>query len=205
MEPWICHRMGMRRALPWILAVVILTVVLVVGLSQAGGGSEETTQPDAPYDLRAARQQLEGAPAPLAALHDQSAKLLEGGLPAFEQRLAALEGTPVVINKWASWCNPCRAEFPAFQQVATERGREIAFLGVNAHDSSGPARRFLAQYPVPFPSYVDPDEKIARAIKAPANYPVTVFVDARGKTAFIHQGGYTSADQLETDVDRYIG
>jgi cytochrome c biogenesis protein CcmG/thiol:disulfide interchange protein DsbE len=204
MEPWICHRMGMRRALPWILAVVILTVVLVVGLSQAGGGSEETTQPDAPYDLRAARQQLEGAPAPLAALHDQSAKLLEGGLPAFEQRLAALEGTPVVINKWASWCNPCRAEFPAFQRLATERGKEIGFLGVNSGDSTRPARDFLAEYPVPFPSYVDPDEKIARAIKAPANYPVTVFVDARGKTAFIHQGGYTSADQLETDVDRYI-
>ena len=205
MEPWICHRMGMRRALPWILAVVILTVVLVVGLSQAGGGSEETTQPDAPYDLRAARQQLEGAPAPLAALHDQSAKLLEGGLPAFEQRLAALEGTPVVINKWASWCNPCRAEFPAFQRLATERGKEIGFLGVNSGDSTRPARDFLGEYPVPFPSYVDPDEKIARAIKAPANYPVTVFVDARGKTAFIHQGGYTSVDQLEADVDQYLG
>jgi cytochrome c biogenesis protein CcmG, thiol:disulfide interchange protein DsbE len=197
--------MGMKRALPWILGVAILTVVLVVGLSQAGGGSEETSQPDAPYDLQAARRQLQGSPAPLAALHDQSAKLLEGGLPAFEKRLAALEGTPVVINKWASWCNPCRAEFPAFQRLATERGREIAFLGVNSGDSSRPARDFLAEYPVPFPSYVDPDEKIARAIKAPANYPVTVFVDARGRTAFIHQGGYTSADQLEADVDRYLG
>ena len=114
-------------------------------------------------------------------------------MPAFEKRLAALEGTPVVINKWASWCNPCRAEFPVFQQLATERGREIAFLGVNSGDSTEPARKFLAEYPVPFPSYLDPDEKIAREIRAPANYPVTVFVDARGETAFIHQGGYTSA------------
>jgi cytochrome c biogenesis protein CcmG, thiol:disulfide interchange protein DsbE len=194
-----------KRALPWIAGVLILTAVLVVGLTQAGERDDGAARRSAPFDLQAAREQLAGAPAPLAALHDQSAQLLEGGVPAFERRLAELKGTPVVINKWASWCNPCRAEFPAFQQVATERGREIAFLGVNAHDSSGPARRFLAQYPVPFPSYVDPDEKIARAIKAPANYPVTVFVDARGKTAFIHQGGYTSADQLETDVDRYIG
>lgn len=195
----------MKRALPWIAGVVILTVVLVVGLSQAGGRDDESTQPSVAFDLRAARRQLEGSPPALAALHRQSAQLLQGGLPAFKKRLAALKGTPVVINKWASWCNPCRAEFPAFQQVATKRGREIAFLGVNGHDSDGPARRFLEQYPVPFPSYVDPDEKIARAIKAPANYPITVFVDARGKTAFIHQGGYTSERALAADIDRYLG
>jgi thiol-disulfide isomerase/thioredoxin len=119
--------------------------------------------------------------------------------------MAELKGTPVVINKWASWCGPCRAEFPAFQELATERGTEIAFLGVNAHDATDQARDFLARYPIPFPSYVDPDEKIARAIKAPANYPITVFVDAKGKTAFIHQGGYTSTDALAADVEQYLG
>ncbi len=192
----------MKRLLPWILGVVILTVVVAVGLTQAGGDSP---QPAAPFDLRDARRQLDGAPAPLAALHEQSARLLNGGVPAFERRLAALKGTPVVINKWASWCSPCRAEFPVFQQLATARGREIAFLGVNSGDSTQPARDFLAEYPVPFPSYLDPGEKIAREIRAPANYPVTVFLDARGETAFIHQGGYSSVDQLEADVDRYLG
>jgi cytochrome c biogenesis protein CcmG/thiol:disulfide interchange protein DsbE len=192
-----------KRALPWIAGVLILTVVLIVGLSQAGGrdGSEP---PAAAFDLHAAKRELAGSPAPLAALHEQSAQLLQGGVPAFEQRLAALKGRPVVINKWASWCNPCRAEFPVFQQLATEHGREIAFLGVNSGDSTQPARKFLAQYPVPFPSYVDPAEKIAREIKAPANYPVTVFVDRRGETAFIHQGGYSSKDQLQADIDRYL-
>ena len=187
------------------MGVVILTAVLVVGLTQAGGRDSGAGDKAPPFDLDAARAQLSGSPAPLAALHAQSAQLLDGGVPAFERRLAALKGTPVVINKWASWCNPCRAEFPAFQQLATERGRRIAFLGVNSGDSTRPARKFLADYPVPFPSYVDPDERIARAIKAPANYPVTVFVDARGETAFIHQGGYTSVDRLEADVDRYLG
>jgi cytochrome c biogenesis protein CcmG/thiol:disulfide interchange protein DsbE len=197
--------MGMRRALPWILGVVILTAVLVVGLSQAGGdGDEQGTRPAAPFDLEAARQRLDGSPAPLAALHEQSAELLVGGVREFERRLAALKGTPVVINKWASWCGPCRSEFPVFQQVATERGREIAFLGLNSGDSTRPARDFLARYPIPFPSYVDPDEKIAREIGAPANYPITVFIDARGKTAFIHQGPYETEQDLEADVDRYI-
>lgn len=197
----------MRRALPWILGVVILTAVLVIGLTQAGGkqGAQSTTTSSRPFDLRSAREQLAGSPAPLASLHDQSAQLLRGGVPAFEKRLAALRGHPVVLNKWASWCNPCRAEFPAFQQVATSRGNEIAFLGINSGDSTQPAQRFLAQFPVPFPSYVDPDEAIARRIKAPANYPVTVFMDARGKTAFIHQGGYVNKEELEADLDRYIG
>jgi cytochrome c biogenesis protein CcmG, thiol:disulfide interchange protein DsbE len=194
-----------KRALSWIAGVLILTAVLVVGLTQAGGKGEDPSPAAARFDLRAARKQLAGSPAPLAALHAQSAQLLNGGVPAFERRLAALRGTPVVINKWASWCNPCRAEFPIFQRLATERGREIAFLGVNGSDSTGPARKFLAHYPVPFPSYADPDEKIARAIKAPANYPITVFVDARGKTAFIHQGGYGSERDLAADVDRYLG
>lgn len=198
----------MKRALPWILGVVILTAVLAVGLTQAGGTSDEDDAPPAPapaYDLQAARRQLEGAPAPLAALHEQSAQLLEGGVPAFEQRLARLEGHPVVINKWASWCGPCREEFPSFQRVATKRGREVAFLGVNAGDSTQPARDFLAEYPLPFPSYVDPDERIARRIKAPANYPITVFVDAKGRTAFIHQGPYRTEADLAADIDRYLG
>jgi thiol-disulfide isomerase/thioredoxin len=190
-----------KRLLPWLAGVVILTAVLVIGLSQAGGGEQDA----APFDLAEARRELQGSPAPLAGLHAQSARLLGGGVPAFDARLTALKGHPVVINKWASWCNPCRAEFPALQQVATARGKRVAFLGVNGHDATQPARRFLAKYPVPFPSYVDPDEKIARAIQAPANYPITVFVDARGKTAFIHQGAYSSADRLERDIDRYLG
>jgi thiol-disulfide isomerase/thioredoxin len=195
----------MKRAAPWIVGVVILTAILVVGLSQAGDRTPEPVAEEAPFDLADAKRELAGAPAPLAALHAQSAELLGGGIPAFEKRLDELRGHPVVINKWASWCNPCRAEFPAFQQLATERGREVAFLGLNSGDSVQPARDFLAEYPIPFPSYEDPDEEIAREIKAPANYPITLFLDARGKTAFIHQGGYTSEEELAADVERYLG
>ena len=110
-----------------------------------------------------------------------------------------------MINKWASWCGPCRAEFPIFQQVATERGKEIAFVGVNARDKRPAAERFATQYPVPYPSYDDPGEDIARALKAPSNFPVTLFVDADGKTVFTHQGGYRSAADLAADIDRYLG
>ena len=173
----------MKRLVAWLVAVGILTAVLVIGLTQAG-----SQQPDAPPEL--------------ASLHAQANQLLDGGPEAFNRRMDTLEGTPIVINKWASWCHPCLAEFPIFQQVATERGRSVAFVGINGSDSTDPARKFLAAHPLPYPSYVDPDEEIAQAIKAAKNYPITVFVNPKGEVT-IKQGTYRRAAALEADIDRY--
>jgi thiol-disulfide isomerase/thioredoxin len=192
----------MRRLVP-MLAAAALAALLVIGLTQAGGGSDGGSGEG--FDLARAQESLRGAPAPLASLHAQSAELLGGGRSAFKARLAELEGHPVVVNKWASWCGPCRAEFPHFQALATERGKEIAFLGLNSGDVRGAAERFLAEFPVPFPSYEDGDEAIARSLKGGKNYPVTMFFDASGKPAFIHQGGYRSEADLAADIDRYAG
>ena len=192
----------MKRAL-MLLGAVALAVVLVIGLTQAGG-KDQGPGDTGSFDLEAAKRDLAGSPAPLAALHEQSNELLPGGKDAFEARLRELRGHPVVINKWASWCGPCRAELPILQDVATERGKEIAFVGVNARDKRPAAERFTGRYPVPYPSYEDPDEVIARALKAPSNFPVTLFVDADGKTVFTHQGGYRSAADLSADVDKYL-
>jgi cytochrome c biogenesis protein CcmG/thiol:disulfide interchange protein DsbE len=192
----------MRRLLI-ALGTVALIAVVVIGLAQAGGSEEP--QETATFDLEQAKRKLAGAPAPLAALHEQSNSLLDGGAKAFDRRIAQLEGHPAVINKWASWCRPCRAEFPIFQQVATEHGKKIAFLGLNAEDKRPAAERFLSDRPLPYPSYEDPDEEIARELEAPKYFPMTVFVDANGKTAFIKAGEYTSRAELEADIDRYLG
>jgi cytochrome c biogenesis protein CcmG, thiol:disulfide interchange protein DsbE len=111
----------------------------------------------------------------------------------------------VVINKWASWCGPCRHEFPFFEHVSTSNGKKIAFLGLNSGDNTGDAKDFLKDFPVTYPSYEDPDEKAARKLGAPANYPITVFLDAKGRQAFIRQGNYKSEAQLQGDIDRYLG
>jgi len=195
--------MTMKRAL-MLLAAVAIVAVVVIGLTQAGG-SDAPGRSGGRFDLATAQQDLAGAPAPLAALHDQSNEVLDGGAPAFEARLRELRGHPVVINKWASWCGPCRAELPLFQRVSTTRGKEIAFVGVNARDRRPAAGRFAARYPVPYPSYEDPEEEIAQSLKAPSNFPVTLFVDARGRTVFTHQGGYRSAADLSADIDEHLG
>src|SRR4051794_23859036 len=190
----------MRRVLALLAAVGVVAVV-VIGLTQAGS-SDPAKGPG--YDLPEAKRRLQGAPPPLDGLHGQASELLSGGKAAFEQRLAALKGHPVVINKWASWCVPCRSEFGVFESVGTERGKEIAFLGVNGGDTDAAAHRFLAERWLPFPSYTDPDEDIAEAIRAPKNYPMTVFVDKTGKTVFIHPGQYKSDKQLDDDIDKYF-
>ena len=194
----------MRKTLPF-LAAAVLAAVVVIGLTQAGGGTEPSPRPGGGgFDLEAARQRLAGAPKPLAALHAQSSELLTGGKAAFETRLRELRGHPVVINKWASWCGPCRAEFPIFQNVATAHGREIAFVGVDGRDKRPAAASFLERFPIPFPSYEDPGEEIARSLDVPANYPATVFLDADGKRVFTHQGGYRSEADLTADIERHL-
>jgi thiol-disulfide isomerase/thioredoxin len=192
-----------RRALPFLAAAAVVAV-LVIGLTQAGGN--DTPAPKAkPFELQAALDGLRGAPAPLASLHGEANKVLGGGTKALEARLRSLRGHPVVLNKWASWCGPCRHEFPFFEHVSAARGKQVAFLGLNSGDNTSDAKQFLHEFPLTYPSYEDPDEKAARAVGAPANYPVTVFLDRKGETAFIRQGGYASEAQLQRDIDRYLG
>lgn len=145
-----------------------------------------------------------GSPAPLAALHDQAGRLLSGGTRAFKARLTALRGHPVVINEWASWCEPCQSEFPVFQRVAVSYGRRVAFLGLDSRDVRGAATKFLRGFPVTYPSYVDPHQRIAGALGAVGGIPQTIYIDRAGKQQFDHAGPYETAAALERDIRFYL-
>jgi cytochrome c biogenesis protein CcmG, thiol:disulfide interchange protein DsbE len=182
----------MRRIAPALALLVLL----------AGCGSGDSTPKSAARpaaDMRA----LAGAPAPLAALHEQANVLLDGGTDAFDARLRELRGYPIVVNKWASWCGPCRGEFPYFQRQGVEHGKRIAFVGVDAADNDGDARDFLAEEPLTFPSYKDPDQAISAQINGPQATPVTTFYDAKGNLVYTHQGAYLSEEKLAQDIRRY--
>ncbi|MFN2617186.1 MAG: TlpA family protein disulfide reductase [Thermoleophilaceae bacterium] len=179
-----------------------LGLLLACSLLLAGCGSSDPRSA-APKSARAERAALAGAPAPLAALHRQANQLLGGGADAFKARLRGLRGRPVVVNKWASWCPPCRGEFPFFQRQALARGKRVAFLGVDSNDNDGDARRFLRKLPLTYPSYRDPQLGIAAQFHGVQAFPTTAFYDSRGRLAFVHLGGYATERRLAADIERY--
>jgi thiol-disulfide isomerase/thioredoxin len=132
-----------------------------------------------------------------------TSNFFKGGRDAFEARIEKERGTPVVVNKWASWCGPCRLEFPLFRKQAEKRKGEVVFIGVNSNDSRSAAEKFLKEEPVPFRHFDDPRLEIAASFNAVQAWPSTAYYDSKGKLAFVHQGPYTSEDQLAEDIERY--
>jgi len=191
----------MRRRPVLLLAALALVAVVVVGLLQSGGDAKSSARTPTAAQLR---ERLAGAPAPLAKLHARGNQLLDAAGARAE--LAALRGYPVVVNKWASWCGPCRAEFPTFQEVSADLGKKVAFLGLNAGDGRGPAMEFLRGYPTSFPSIFDPNLKAAADLGIAGSYwPTTAFFDATGKQTYVHQGPYLTAAGLRADIEKHTG
>jgi thiol-disulfide isomerase/thioredoxin len=178
----------------------LLPLALAVVLAGCGSGSGPPSAAPRPVETRAA---LAGSPPPLRALHAQAGRLLGGGAGAFRARLRELRGHPVVVNKWASWCGPCRSEFPFFQRLSSRLGKRVAFLGVDSNDSDADARSFLRRYPVSYPSYSDPDQKVARVLNATLAFPTTAFYRASGTLSYVHQGAYATQAKLREDIARY--
>lgn len=108
-------------------------------------------------------------------------------------RLADHRGEVVVLNFWASWCIPCRAEFPLLEEV---HGREATVLGVVFNDSRRAAARFMREQGATWPGLVDPDGDIAAAyaVRMRPGIPVTIVVDGDGRIVARHDGELRRAD-----------
>jgi thiol-disulfide isomerase/thioredoxin len=116
-----------------------------------------------------------GGAAPPLALQD-----LEGRT----HRLEDYRGKVVLINFWATWCDPCRAEMPALNKLrASFAGQPFAVLAVNLAESESRIRRFMEQVPLDFPVLLDRDSGAAKAWKARV-LPVSFIVDAEGRIRY---------------------
>ena len=159
-------------------------VVFVALLALAGCSSDDDSSPSPPPDSAETR-------------------FLPGGREEFEAYIEKQRGTPVVVNKWASWCGPCRFEFPFLRSQASKRKGEVVFVGVNAQDNRGDAMKFLEEHPVPFKHFKDPNLEVAASFNGVQAFPTTAFYDSKGELAYLHQGGYASEAQLAEDIDKY--
>ncbi|MEN9796682.1 MAG: hypothetical protein RL653_378 [Pseudomonadota bacterium] len=138
---------------------------------------------------------LVGKPAPTFTL-----RRLDTGAPfSFEQ----MRGRPAVINFWASWCGPCKAEHPVLHWAAQRFGTRVQFVGVVFEDSENNAKAFLRDHGIPFPQLVDPESRTAVSYGV-AGVPETYFIDAAGNIHGKHVGPLTQ-EAFITEVKAILG
>ena len=110
-----------------------------------------------------------------------------------------LEGKPVVINFWASWCIPCREEAPLLEETwRAYRDQGVVFVGVNIKDAKSDARRFVEEFDITYPVVRDLDQRLTRDFGV-KGLPETFFVDHRG-TFMGAVSGAESSDQQGTVI-----
>jgi len=115
--------------------------------------------------------------------------------------LSKLKGKVVVLNFWASWCQPCKGEAPRLEQAWRRfRSQGVVVLGVDAQDFSTDARRFARRYKLTYPLVHDgPGNTLSRF--GVDGFPETLFVDRAGKFVGDHVKGEISADQLTRNIE----
>ncbi len=175
------------RVLPrWILAAVLL---FTLGLTACSTGSATTDAGFVSGDgsviiLDPDQRQV----APNAAGVDLNGDPLE---------LSDFAGQVLVLNVWASWCAPCRAEAGALEEVATQFANQgVQFIGLNTRDSNAAAQAFIKNYGVTYPSLVDTDGRIQLLFNdslPPQAIPSTIVIDQQGMVAARALGAVTAA------------
>jgi thiol-disulfide isomerase/thioredoxin len=123
----------------------------------------------------------------------------------------ALRGRAVVINFWATWCEPCRKEMPSLERLHRQiNPAKLLVIGVSVDSDLNLAREFLHQYALTFPNYTDSAQKLARDSLKIQAFPVTFLVAADGTVRARITGArdWASADALdllERTLDVSIG
>lgn len=204
---------GWLRAGSWRLAVVLVALLLAAcGSGPAGAPAPDATAPaiPAPDELAAAKKAAGIADCPTS---DAGVGTVDGGLPDVtlrclgggrDVRLAGLRGRPMMINIWAQWCEPCRAEARFLAEAADQLGDKIRILGIDYNDPRPDyAIEFAAYAKWRYPQLVDPDLNLRAPLQV-AGPPQTLLVDARGKVVYRHSGPFTSTAQITAAVEKHL-
>jgi thiol-disulfide isomerase/thioredoxin len=202
-----------RRA-PWLLLPLLL---LVAGCTATDAGVADApsgaSSPFADCDaLTAAPGTAPSASSSPTASAPTSDAAAGQALPAIELpcftggRAVALRaiGGPAVINFWASWCPPCRAELPAFERLGQRAAGKLHVVGVDTKDTRAAAQSTGEDLDFTFPTLFDPDERLRLALGR-NGLPMTLFVDADGRVRHVYQSAALDDAALGALVERHLG
>ena len=156
---------------------LLLAFILVLSFASCAGERDETDETTEISESPAhthGEEDVEPDPAPDFTVYDKDGKPV---------KLSDMKGTPVVLNFWASWCPPCKAEMPDFDEIAKEYEGKVAFMMVNLTDgqseTQSSAQAFIDSMGYTFPVYFDLDSDAAYKYGV-QSIPTTYFIDAQG-------------------------
>lgn len=114
--------------------------------------------------------------------------------------LSDLQGKPVLINFWATWCDPCVYEMPFIQQVYDEwSDRGLVVLAINVGESSATVKRFLQSHSLSFPVLLDTEKAVTREYNV-RGYPTTFLIDKEGVIVGYKVGPFQSKEEIEAGI-----
>lgn len=135
-------------------------------------------------------------------LPEDRLELPEFDYEGYQALLTKLEGRPVVVNFWGSWCIPCQDEAPFLAELSHEYEGRVQFLGVNMVDARGPARDFIEEYDLPYPSIFDARDTIRTGLGY-LGQPITLLYDGAGEIVWEHVGT-ASEEELREEIEHVL-
>ena len=118
--------------------------------------------------------------------------------------LGMAQGTPTVLNLWASWCQPCREELPLVQELADLAGDEVRVIGVASSDGIPQSTSFATDAGLSFPMAFDGEGEVAAGLGL-AGLPHSVFLAPDGTVAHVKVGPVASTEELRALVAEHLG
>jgi len=185
----------------WRLGILTLIAVaaVVAGVLVLGGGDDDdASAPTLPSGL----EPPSGSPQRGQQAPDFSITTFDGETFSLSAHLAD-DGRPVLLNLWASWCPPCRAEMPVFDEVSADRAADVLVIGVAVDDTLAAARAFAGQIDVAYPLGFDTDGVIASRYPSPG-LPTTFTISAGGEIVRVAYGELDE-DDMHSLIDEAIG
>jgi thiol-disulfide isomerase/thioredoxin len=128
--------------------------------------------------------------APDFILHDETGKPV---------RLSDLRGAPVLLNFWATWCGPCKAEMPEFQQLSGDGTRPLVVVAVNANETPSLVNGFKREMGITFPTPIDRGSRVAQGYGI-FGLPASFVLDAEGVIRDVRLGPYFDRQDIEASL-----